>query len=131
MKKLLFPSILAAIAIFPFYPPCVDAQIQSDPVPRARLYETLGKTYDEVVWRIMHGYFVDLSNDPSAEGRSISYGTPRQIAFFERIFRARMKIVKFDPSRITILSGGKRTKPEHQFWIVPAGASPPAPLKEK
>ena len=102
------------------------AVAQSDtpiPPPQAKFYETLGKSYDEAIWRIMRGFIDELSIVPGARGHIISYGSKRQIDFFQRIVRARMKQVKFDTSRIKLIKGGKKLAPEHQFWIVPLGAT--------
>lgn len=96
-------------------------------LPQPRLFETLGKTYDDAIWRILRAFYDELSIDPSTDGRIISYGSPSQIRFFQRIVRARINNAKFDGSRIKIVNGGKKTKTEHQFWIIPAGADLPKP----
>jgi len=93
--------------------------------PKPRLFETLGKTYDEAIWRILRAFYDELSIDPAANGRIISYGSSSQIRFFQRIVRSRIKNAKYDASRIKIVNGGKKPKTEHQFWIIPAGADPP------
>lgn len=112
----------------------LSAAAQTDDAPsppQPKLHYTLGKSYDEAIWRILDYLIDELNTDPSADGRIISYGTPSQIAFFQRIVRKRLKTVKFDASRVALIKGGPKPQTEHQFWIVPAGATAPEPKNGK
>lgn len=125
--KITFITLLFVTMLGGFRTEAVGQTTEAATPPQARLYETLGKSYDEAIWRILRGFYDELSIDPGADGRIISYGSSSQIGFFQRIVRARIKTAKFDASRIRLINGGKQPKTEHQFWIIPAGANPPKP----
>jgi hypothetical protein len=84
---------------------------------------------DEVKAR-MDALFVALGNEPNAQGYIINYGTDKEIAAREKIFRDAIAFRKYDVSRITFIRGGANPNGEGIWtivWIVPPGAEPPTP----
>ncbi len=73
-------------------------------------------------------FFSELSNNPSAQGYIINYGTDKEIAKREKDIRAAIRFRKFDASRVTFLRGGdKGTGIRTVLYSVPAGVPPPTP----
>ncbi len=73
-------------------------------------------------------FFSGLSNDPTAQGYIINYGTDAQIARRERDIRAAIRFRQFDASRVTFLRGGDTgTGIRTVLYIVPAGTPAPTP----
>lgn len=73
-------------------------------------------------------FMVELQNDPNAQGYIINYGSAKEIAKRERQIRNAIAFRKFDATRITLVNGGESEGSiKTQFWIVPAGATPPVP----
>jgi len=82
---------------------------------------------DDVRARIDNLY-IELSNDPTAQGYIINYGTARQIAARERQIRNAISFRRLDASRVTLVRGGDDgSGVESVFFVVPSGAEPPTP----
>ena len=73
-------------------------------------------------------FYIQLNNNPNAQGYIINYGTPAEIRKRRAQIEAAIKFRGYDRSRITFVDGpdtgtGQRTR----FLIVPPGATPPEP----
>ncbi|MGE3465572.1 MAG: hypothetical protein AB7J13_01450 [Pyrinomonadaceae bacterium] len=98
--------------------------------PTAPLIDEFGRATDDDVKARVDNFYIQLNNNPNAQGYIINYGTPAQIR------RRRAQIVKainrpgtsYDISRVTFVDGpdngtGESTK----FYLVPPGADNPQP----
>lgn len=98
------------------------------PNPEASLIDEFGNIPNDDVKARLDSYFARLQNDPTATGIVINYGTPRQVQTRERLIRSYITFRSFDASRITFVNGGDRGNGiETRLWLVPAGATAPAP----
>ncbi len=75
----------------------------------------------------MDAFFVELSNNPAAQGYIINYGTDREIAKREKQIRNSITFRRYDASRITLVRGGNREVIKTDLWLVPPGAESPTP----
>jgi hypothetical protein len=102
------------------------AGVSPKPIPVE--VDTFGKLSNDEVKARVQNFYTQLANDPTAQGYIIIYGTPREIAARRKQITNAITFLKLDPSRVTIVEGGdKGTGPETHFWMVPPGATPPAP----
>ncbi len=82
---------------------------------------------DDVKARIQN-FYIDLNNDPSAQGYIINYGSAKEIANREKQIRKAIAFLKQDPSRVNLVRGGNDgSGVETVFILVPSGADIPAP----
>lgn len=94
------------------------------------LVDEYGKLKDDDVKARVDNFYIQLNNNPSAQGYAVIYGTPAQIK------KQKAQIMKAinrpgsgqDASRITFIEGpddgsGGKVK----FYVVPAGVTPPNP----
>lgn len=94
----------------------------------ARLIDRMTNANCEDRQARMDNFFVELSNDPAAAGYIFSFGSPRAVAAVEKRMRANIRWRRFDPTRMTLVNGGgKSKKATIEFWLVPAGADAPTP----
>ena len=98
---------------------------QTDENPQAVKIDEFERATNGYVKMKMDNFYVELSNNPSAQGYIINFGTAREIAIRERQIRNAILFRKFDSSRITIVNGGFRPIVKSEFWVVPAGAENP------
>src|SRR5205085_12505586 len=84
-------------------------------------------TNDDVKARV-DNFYIQLNNNPNAQGYIINYGTPAHIKARRAQIMKAISFRKYDASRVTFVDGpdngsGINTK----FVLVPPGATPPAP----
>ena len=90
--------------------------------------DTFGKLSNDDVKARVQNFYTQLANDPTAQGYIINYGTPKEIAARRLQITKAIAFLKLDPSRVTFVDGGdKGTGIETHFFMVPPGATPPAP----
>ena len=96
-----------------------------------RLFDTFGPLPDDEVKARIQNLYVELGNNPQAQGYIINYGTDKEIANRERQIRKAITFLKLDPSRVTLVRGGANPSGETgvftRVWIVPPGADNPTP----
>ena len=95
--------------------------------PKAIKSDEFQKATNGYVKMIMDSFFVELNNNPAAQGYIINYGTNKEVAKRERQLRNSIIFRHYDASRITFVRGEKVSKLKTVFWIVPRGAEPPSP----
>jgi hypothetical protein len=92
--------------------------------------DEFGKLPDDEVKARVDGLYLQLNNNPTAQGYIINYGTAAEIK------KRRAQIMKainrpgtsYDPSRVTFIDGPNNgTGINTKFYIVPAGADTPQP----
>ena len=90
--------------------------------------DDFGKKSDDEVKAIIDNFYIQLNNNPSAQGYIINYGTPAQIKKRRAQIMKAINFRKYDVSRVTFVNGpdnagGESTK----LYLVPAGAENPRP----
>jgi hypothetical protein len=97
-------------------------------LPEKTEVDTFGKLPNDEVKARVQNFYTQLANNPTSQGYIVIYGTPAQIAATRKQITNAITFLKLDPSRVTFVDGGdKGTGPETHFWLVPPGATPPAP----
>ncbi|MBA2379725.1 MAG: hypothetical protein H0V76_09140 [Blastocatellia bacterium] len=91
----------------------------------ARLVTEFGKIKKSQVGEKLDALFIELGKTPGAIGCVMSYGEPKDVANYEKIFIDHVKEKGYDVSRITFVGAGKRKDAKFQLWIVPQGAAFP------
>lgn len=95
--------------------------------PQAVKIVEFGKVPNGYIKMQLDNFFVELNNNPSAQGYIFNFGAAREIARVERVIRNQMKVRNFNPEQVAFISGGAAKKLQTQFWLVPAGAETPTP----
>ncbi len=103
-----------------------SAEIQQPVVPIP--VDDFGKKSDDEVKAIVDNFYIQLNNNPSAQGYIINYGTPAQIKKRRAQIMKAINFRKYDAGRVTFVDGpdsggGESTK----LYLVPAGAENPRP----
>lgn len=76
----------------------------------------------------MDSFYLELNNNPAAQGYIFIFPkTSAEQARVERVVRDSIKWRKYDPSRVTIVSGEKSSRTFLQFWLKPPDADAPKP----
>ncbi|MEP7213467.1 MAG: hypothetical protein ABI791_10345 [Acidobacteriota bacterium] len=107
------------------------AAIEEIPRPLARMgdeFRTRGSNCEEGFAR-MDAFLTELANDPGARGVVAIYGdtdAPRAARQRRQQLINFLKIRKFDRDRIEFVEGRPERDGKTQFWLIPAGAEPPA-----
>lgn len=93
-------------------------------------FDEFGKlSNDEVKARIQNLY-VELGNNPNAQGYVINYGTEKEIAARERQIQEAIRFLKLDGNRLTMIRGGANLRGGGVYtkvWILLPGAKFPQP----
>jgi len=90
--------------------------------------DEFGKLSNDDVKARVQNFYVQLANDPTAQGYIINYGTPAEIAARRKQITNAITFLKLDPSRVTFVDGGDTGEGQKtKFWVVPPGAKPPTP----
>jgi len=95
--------------------------------PTFRETDSFGPLANDEVRARLDAYFVELQNDPSAQGYIINYGPARQVTAREKLIRNHIAFRKFDASRIVIVNGGEEPEVRTRLFVVPQGADAPTP----
>lgn len=106
---------------------CFAQTETSKPKPVAEKIEEFGVVTDGYVKMVMDSFYIDLNNNPSAQGYIINYGLPREIAKRRAQIAKSIAFRRYDGTRITFVEGGFRPKIKTEFWLVPLGAENPKP----
>ncbi len=94
----------------------------------APIVDQFGPLANDDVKARVDNFYIQLANDPSAQGYIINYGSARDIARREKQIRDAIKFLRRDPSRVTFVRGGDRGNGiETVFYTVPSGVQPPTP----
>jgi hypothetical protein len=98
------------------------------PKPTAPLVDEFGSAPDDDVKARVDNFYIQLNNNPTAQGYIINYGTAAEIKKRRAQIMKAINFRKYDASRVTFVDGpnngsGVNTK----FYIVPAGADTPQP----
>jgi hypothetical protein len=103
--------------------------VQARPTPR--LFDEFGPLSNDDVKARIQNLYVELGNNPGAQGYIINYGTDREIERREKQIRDAIRFLNLDASRVTLVRGGANPRGERgvwtRVWIVPPGADNPTP----
>lgn len=103
------------------------APVTTPDVP-SRAVDEFGAAPDDDVKARVDNFYIELNNDPNAQGYIINYGTPAQIKKRVAQINKAINFRKYDKSRVVFVDGGDQgTGVNTKFWIVPQGATPPTP----
>ncbi len=86
------------------------------------LIDEFGNIKDNDVRARIDAFFIELQNNPGAQGYIINYGSSRQISGRERLIKNHMNLRGYDSSRIVFVNGGVESQIRTRLWLVPAGA---------
>lgn len=78
----------------------------------------------------IQNFYVELSNNETAQGYLINYGTDKEIADRERQIQKSINLLQFDSNRLTMVRGGENPNGAGVYtkvWIVLPGAEFPSP----
>ena len=100
---------------------------QTPEKPKAVKFGEFETATNGIVKMKMDAFYVELNNNPAAQGYIINYGTDREIAIRRNQISVSIAWRKFDGTRITIGDGGFRDGVKSELWIVPSGAENPQP----
>lgn len=95
-----------------------------------RLFDEFGPLSNDDVKARIQNLYVELGNDPGAQGYIINYGTDREVARREKQIRDAITFLNLDASRVTLVNGGANPNGKGVYtkvWIVPSGADNPQP----
>jgi len=110
---------------------CTTTASESAPVatrPQATLIDEFGKAPNDDVKARVDNFYIQLNNNPSAQGYIINYGTPAEIKARRAQIMKAITFRKYDPNRVTFVDGGDTGAGVNtKFWLVPAGADNPTP----
>ena len=93
--------------------------------PQASNVDAFGPAANGDIKARLDAFFVELMNDPTAQGHIITYGPNRQVAARERLIKNQIYFRRFDSQKITFVTGGFSKEIKTEFWVVPQGAEPP------
>ena len=114
--------------------PIAFAQAQENTEPQEFLqaikFDEFEKATNGNVKMRMDAFFVELSNNPAAEGYIINYGTNKEVAKREKQVRNSIAFRRYHTLRITFVRGENREVIKTELWLVPPGAEPPTPISQ-
>jgi hypothetical protein len=97
------------------------------PLPQAKLVDEFGPQKDDEVKARVDNFYIELNNDPNAKGYVVNYGNAKQIAARKAQIMKAVNFRKYDANRLVFVDGGDTGAGVNtKFWLVPAGAKPPA-----
>jgi len=107
---------------------------QEAAVPRAAKVDEFAASVNcEDVMARLDYFFITLQNEPAATGLIAVYRKGENPAGVKRdkigghtlTILSRLAPRRFDPGRVDVIHGESNEKPSIEFWLVPAGATPP------
>ncbi len=102
------------------------AGVKEKPTPN--IVDEFGKATDDDVKARVDNFFIQLNNNPAAQGYIINYGTAAQIKKRRAQIMKAINFRKYDASRVTFVDGPDNGGVENsKFYTVPAGAEAPRP----
>jgi hypothetical protein len=126
-------NITATVDVGGFDPNCNCTHTASEtagvtPPSQANLIDEFGKATDDDVKARVDNWYIQLNQNPSAQGYVINYGTPAEIKRRKAQIQKAINFRKYDASRLTFVDGPDNgTGPDTKFYLVPPGADNPQP----
>ncbi len=102
------------------------APVQSSPTPS--VVEEFGKAPNDDVKARVDNFYIQLNNNPTAQGYVINYGSPAEIKARKAQIDKAIAFRKYDRSRLVWVDGpDNKTGISTKFILVPQGADKPTP----
>ena len=127
-------NITAEVTITGLPSCCPNVASETGSVVRGRQpvpFDEFGKLANDDVKARIQNLYVELGNNPNAQGYIINYGTDKEIAAREKQIQNAISFLRLDANRLTMVRGGANPRGESGawsiVWIVPPGAEPPTP----
>lgn len=126
-------NITATVTIGGLDPDCNCATTDSETIgvadkPTASLVDEFGRAVDDDVKARVDNFYIQLNNNPTAQGYIINYGTPAQIRARRTQIMKAINFRRYDASRVVFVDGPNTgTGVNTKFYLVPAGADVPQP----
>ena len=121
LKVLLLIFIVMSLVVFAQ----TEEKIEPQETPKASKFDEFEKATNGNVKMRMDALFIELENNPAAQGYILNYGTDREIAKREKQIRGSINFRRYDASRLTMVRGGYREVIKTDLWLVSLGAEPP------
>ncbi len=97
-------------------------------LPQNQEVDDFGVAANDDVRNRLDNFFLQLQNNPGANGYIINYGTARDVARRETLIRNHVAFRNFDASRINLVRGGENDGTlRTRFVLSPSGAPTPTP----
>lgn len=110
---------------------CPNTASETAGVAEATRYsqvDEFGRATDDDVKARIDNFYIELNNNPSAQGYIINYGTPAEIKKRRAQITKAINFRKYDPRRVTMVDGGNTGSGVNtKFFVVPSGADLPTP----
>ena len=98
------------------------------PNPTSTEVETFGKAANDDVKARVDNFYIQLNNNPNAQGYVINYGSAAEIKARKAQIDKAIAFRKYDRSRLVWVDGpDNKTGPSTKFVLVPPGATKPTP----
>jgi hypothetical protein len=128
-------NITAEVKIKGLYDNCLNTASETGSVDQGiacsgRPLDEFGKLPTNEVKARIQNLYVELGNNPSAQGYIINYGTDEEMANREKQIQKAIRFLELDANRVTVVRGGENpmgTGVWTKAWIVPPGAEFPQP----
>jgi hypothetical protein len=126
-------NITATVELGGFDPACTCQRTYSEtagvsPPPSIVEVDQFGPASNDDVKARVDNFYIQLNNNPNAQGYIINYGTPAEIRRRRAQIMNAINFRKYDASRVTFVDGPDNgTGVNTKFFIVPPGANPPQP----
>ena len=96
--------------------------------PKSTITDEFGSAPDDDVKARVDNFYIQLNNNPTAQGYIINYGTAAEIKKRRAQIMKAINFRKYDASRVTFVDGPNNgTGINTKFYLVPAGADTPQP----
>lgn len=110
---------------------CETEKSETAPVqakPTVTVVEEFGKAPNDDVKARVDNFYIQLNNNPNAQGYIINYGSPAEIKARKAQINKAIEFRKYDKSRLVWVDGpDNKTGISTKFILVPQGADKPTP----
>ncbi len=103
---------------------------QTEDKPKAIKFNEFETATGGYIKMNMDAFYIELANDPAAQGYIFNFGTDKEIAVREKQIVNAISFRKYDSSRVTMVKAGFWKVVKTEFWLVPAGAENPQPASK-
>ena len=130
MKTMKFCKTIALLTLFLW----VTQHALSQETPKAVLIDEFGKLCSEDFMARADQFYIQLQNDPNAIGYIVFTGDRefegRNVYWVSAMTFWYPQTMRRDLSRLVLVRGENQDYMKVEFWLVPAGSTPPKPDKE-
>jgi hypothetical protein len=110
---------------------CTDSASETAGIadrPMTTLIDEFGRAVDDDVMARVDNFFIQLNNNPTAQGYIINYGTAADIRRRRAQIMKAINFRRYELSRVVFVDGPNTgVGPSTRFYLVPSGADAPNP----